>query len=263
LRIKVTLISQEKVSLPKSYNHILQGFIYRHLLDPVLRKFLHNQGFTYEKRKFKLFTFSRLLGKFNCLEDGFEFIPPVELIISSPKNEILQSLVEGFFKKEEILLDKNRVFIESISLMPKINFDKEVIIKMLSPVTVYSTLQKSDGSKKTYYYSPFEEEFNKMIRENLRKKYEANFLEKPDDFDFEISPFKVKPQDEKIIIYDKKSKSQSKPTVIKAWMGLYKLKGEPNLIQLSYDCGLGSKNSLGFGCWDVVEYKEKSIEQNE
>ena len=263
MRIKITLTSEEKINLPKSYNHILQGFIYEHILDPVLRKLLHNRGFIYEKRKFKFFTFSRLLGKFNSLGEEFQFTSPVDLIISSPKNEILQNLVEGFFKKDKILLGKNEVFIESISLMPRISFDNEVIIKMLSPLTVYSTLQKSDGSKKTYYYSPFEEEFNKLIKENLKKKYEACFLEKPNNFDFEISPFKVRPQDEKIIIYDKKSKYQSKPTVIKAWMGLYKLKGNPDLIQLSYDCGLGSKNSLGFGCWEVVEYEERQENKNE
>jgi CRISPR-associated endoribonuclease Cas6 len=40
---------------------------------------------------------------------------------------------------------------------------------MLSPVTMYSTLTKEDKTKKVYYYSPFEEEFNRLIKENLRK----------------------------------------------------------------------------------------------
>jgi len=27
------------------------------------------------------------------------------------------------------------------------------------------------------------------------------------------------------------------------------LEGSPELIQVAYDCGLGEKNSAGFGCW--------------
>lgn len=253
MRIEIILNSSGKIDIPKSYNHILQGFIYR-LLDPHLRRFLHNQGYKYEKRNFKLFTFSRLIGEFKNLNGCFQFTPPIKLIISSPKNEILQSLAEGILKKEEILLGTNKVFIESINVMSKLSFDKETLIKMLSPITVYSTLKKSDGSKKTYYYSPFEEEFNRLIKENLRKKYQASFGEKIDIFDFNIQPYKVKPSDEKVIIYRKTD--QQKPTVIKAWMGLYKLKGEPKIIELSYDCGLGSKNSLGFGCWEIFEEKK-------
>ncbi|MCM8796141.1 MAG: CRISPR-associated endoribonuclease Cas6, partial [Candidatus Omnitrophica bacterium] len=247
MRVEISLNSQEKINLPKSYNHILQGLIYK-LLDPTLRKFLHNCGYQYEKRKFKLFTFSRLIGKFKDLNTGFQFICPIKFFISSPKDEILQSLAEGFLRKEKLFLADNEVFIESISVMPKPSFSKEVIIKMLSPITIYSTLKKSDGSKKTYYYSPFEDEFNKLIRENLKKKYQVSFYEEIDGFDFNIEPYKVRPQDEKVILY---KKPNSNSTVIKAWMGLYKLKGNPRLIEFSYDTGLGSKNSLGFGCWEV------------
>lgn len=250
MRVEITLNSRDEIIIPKSYNHILQGVIYK-LLDPILRRFLHNQGYEYGKRRFKLFTFSRLLGKFKTFDDYFQFTPPIRLFISSLKVEILQSLAENFLKEEKVLLGKNKVFIESICVLPKIYFDREVIIKMLSPLIVYSTLKKSDGSKKTYYYSPFEDEFNILIGKNLRKKYEVIFGEEPSIFNFEISPYKVKPSDEKVIIYKKYKTKQEKPTIIKGWMGLYRLRGEPKIIELSYDCGLGSKNSLGFGCWEI------------
>ena len=153
MRLKISLSSKGNISLPKSYNHILQGLIYA-LLDPSLRKFLHNDGFRCEKRRFKLFTFSRLKGEFRESATQFEFKSPVSLILSSPKADILQSLAEGFLKKQEISLNGNTVFIETINVMPKLTFngEEEITIKMLSPVTVYSTLKKADGSKKTYYY---------------------------------------------------------------------------------------------------------------
>ena len=35
---------------------------------------------------------------------------------------------------------------------------------------------------------------------------------------------------------------------IKGWEGRFKLKGPKELLQVALDCGLGAKNSLGFGC---------------
>jgi len=244
MRIEINLRAETPLILPKSHNHLLQGFIYS-LLDPLLRKRLHKEGYPYEKRRFKLFTFSRLLGKVKMFKEYFQFNPPLKLIISSPKDEILQSLAEGLLKSPEVILGKNTVYIDSINVAARPSFNHKVTIKMLSPVTIRSTLYGADGSKKSYYYSPFEKEFCRLIKENLRKKYKIVFNKNlGHDFEFSIKPQKVPPSSEKIIIY--------KGTVIKAWMGIYEIKGNPEVIALSYDTGLGAKNSQGFGCWEKL-----------
>jgi|Deesub1362B_J571_1020462.scaffolds.fasta_scaffold00176_36 CRISPR-associated endoribonuclease Cas6 len=38
----------------------------------------------------------------------------------------------------------------------------------------------------------------------------------------------------------------------KGWMDRYRLTGAPELLRLAYDAVLGSKNSQGFGCFEVV-----------
>ena len=244
MRIEINLSAETPLILPKSHNHLLQGFIYS-LLDPLLRKRLHKEGYPYEKRRFKLFTFSRLLGKVKMFKEYFQFNPPLKLIISSPKDEILQSLAEGLLKSPEVILGKNTVYIDSINVAARPSFNHKVTIKMLSPITIRSTLYGADGSKKSYYYSPFEKEFCRLIKENLRKKYKIVFNKNlGHDFEFSIKPQKVPPSSEKIIIY--------KGTVIKAWMGIYEIKGNPEVIALSYDTGLGAKNSQGFGCWEKL-----------
>jgi len=57
------------------------------MLDLALRRHFHKEGYIYEKRKFKLFTFSRLLGKIRNIKDGFEFTPPLKLVISPLKEK--------------------------------------------------------------------------------------------------------------------------------------------------------------------------------
>lgn len=244
MRLVIDFGFEKDLTLPIHHNHILQGFIYS-LLAPTLRKFLHEEGFLYQKRRFKLFTFSRLMGKFNIKEDKFIFTPPVKLAISSPKHEILQSLAEGILRGEKLRLHGNDVIITSINVLPKPVFTERVYAKMLSPITVYSTFLKVDGSKKIYhYYSPRDDEFNELIRKNLEKKYYlVHGKSVAPEAKFKITPHNVKHYHEKAIIYKK--------TFIKGWMGTYEITGEPELIQLSYDTGLGAKNSQGFGCWEI------------
>jgi len=62
MRFKVGIEFDESLELPFNYNKILQGFIYRNIMDKDLARFIHDRGFSYEKRKYKMFTFSRLQG---------------------------------------------------------------------------------------------------------------------------------------------------------------------------------------------------------
>ena len=64
MRIAFEFTFNNKLILPLNYNYILQGFIYNNIADKKIQEFIHNKGFTYEKRHYKLFTFSRLMGKY-------------------------------------------------------------------------------------------------------------------------------------------------------------------------------------------------------
>ena len=49
VRITITFQADGEVDLPIQYNHILQGFIYNNLSDHDYRRFLHEEGYQYEK----------------------------------------------------------------------------------------------------------------------------------------------------------------------------------------------------------------------
>ncbi len=246
MRIRIEFESERgSIELPIHYNHLVQALIYRNI-DPKVSKFIHEKGYELGKRRFKLFTFSRLYGKSfkKISKDKFKFETPLKLWIASPKNEILESLAEQLIKKSLVNIGGNKLFFSAIQVeMPK-KYKEEMTIKTLSPIVIYSTLIKKDGKKKTYYYNPWEKEFSELIEKNLIKKYVIlNNKNKPRyKHYFLIEPLKVSKKDEVIVKF--------KGTIIKGWKGLYKIRISKDLFYIAMDAGLGSKNSQGFGMID-------------
>jgi CRISPR-associated endoribonuclease Cas6 len=113
------------VVIPVQYGHLLQGLIYNHLDNSVLRSYLHEQGFTLEKRRFKLFTFSRLLGRdvrYDKAAGRLVFTPPLCLVVCSPMPFILQELGTGFLRQGQVRLgDVHLEVKEMATAAPRVN----------------------------------------------------------------------------------------------------------------------------------------------
>jgi CRISPR-associated endoribonuclease Cas6 len=248
-------LGENQARFPLYYNHDLQSFIYHHI-SPELANFLHKEGYLLGKRKFKFFCFSRLLGKFhiNSREEKIIFSGSISFYLSSPQDEFIQQFTETLLKSPEVTLSRNSFMISNIEVWSQPHIQGDVTIRMLSPVTIYSTLFSASGKKKTYYYSPFEKEFSQLIRANVLKKYQAlygtPYDEKSNPPHFQISPQRVSQNSEKKIKYTPSSNSY---TLIKAWLGTYRIQGDQKLIALAYDTGLGSKNSQGFGMFEILK----------
>lgn len=256
MRLNITFAPlKEEVTFPLNYNYGLQSFIYHHISEK-LATFLHDEGYLVGKRRFKLFTFSRLSGKFKIgfPQEEIMFTGPFHFYVSSPIDNFIQQFAEDLIKSGEVKLFKEPVAIASIEVNPAPPMHSPLIIRMLSPLTVYSTFFSPQGKKKTYYYSPFEKEFSKLIKENLIKKYQALYKAIPSNDDFTITRIKVTKNSEKIIKY---TPGKGSYTVIKGWMGLYELEGSPELIYLGYEAGLGSKNPQGFGMFEIFSKIKK------
>lgn len=249
MRLKLIFNANKPIICDMNYHQQIQGLIYHVLDDPEVQDFLHEQGFSFGKRQFKLFVFSRLMGKARYDKNArqISFSPPVQLYLSSPWTEFLQNLIKGIMSQKILLLGRNTLQIEEVILEPAPSFEeqKNYQATMLSPVTIYSTLLTQEGVKKTYYYAPGEPEFEQLIRQNLIKKAQAFYNE-----DWSQLPFMIKPlgsvytSQQKIIFF--------KNTVIKGWMGRFCLAGDPRLLRLAYDAGIGGKNAQGFGMFSLT-----------
>ncbi|GIX47779.1 MAG: CRISPR-associated endoribonuclease [Candidatus Tectimicrobiota bacterium] len=283
VRLRLTLEAQSgrELVLPRHYNALVQGFLYRHL-DRWLARTLHDEGLPDPqniKRRLKLFTFSRLQGRFRLLGERMAFQGPVRMVVASPLEPFLRSLLEHLLTVRRLRLGTQEVRLLDVVVEPLPAYTSPVQVEALSPITVYRTLYTAEGKRKTYYVPPFEEEFERLLLENLRRKLRAwrawlALLGLPEAGDraatagtgvgeeayppgegaeARIRPLKVSLRDEHILFY--------KGTVIKAWTGVYELELPPKLMELAFDAGLGAKNSQGFGCIGPWRPKETGKEK--
>jgi CRISPR-associated endoribonuclease Cas6 len=242
------------VAVPVQYGHLLQGLIYSQMENPVLRSYLHEHGFAFEKRRFKLFTFSRLMGqvlRYNEATGQLILTPPLRLVVCSPIPFILQELGTGFLRQGRVRLGKAYLEVkEMATAAPRVMRDT-VRVRMVSPLVTYSTFSGADGRSFTYYYTPFEPRFSDLVCANLAKKYFIIHGRSSQTEGFSIRPVRVEDRDHKVTRY--------KDTIVKGWMGDYELSGDPELLQVALDAGMGAKNSQGYGCCTLLEENAEPV----
>jgi CRISPR-associated endoribonuclease Cas6 len=187
------------VAVPVQYGHLLQGLIYRQMANPVLRSYLHEQGFALGKRRFKLFTFMRLLGRaarYDQLTGRLVLTPPLRLVICSPIPFILQELGTGFLRQGQVRLGEVYLEVKEMATAAPRVTEEPLHVRMLSPLVVYSTLSDGDGRNYTYYY--FEPRFTELVANNLAKKHLLVHGRPARTDGFAIRPVRVEDRDLKI-----------------------------------------------------------------
>jgi len=231
LKIQIAPITSQKIVLPLGYNSILQGFLYS-LFSKELADELHTRGFLYEKRGFKLFTFSKLIGKgFKIIDKTIYFSPPVTLYFASAVEKITYDLVQSLIKRRGLCLGENRVSLISVKVLNPPTFEKSGIYQTLSPISVYSTKDKKR------FFTPKDDEFERLIKENIRKKYMILTGKLLEEFDFIIRP----------IGRYRQAFVRYKGGVKEGTEGKFFIECEPAVMGKIYDTGIGANNSAGFG----------------
>jgi CRISPR-associated endoribonuclease Cas6 len=240
MQIKVNFISDKDIILPIHYNYIVQAFIYRNI-DKELSDFLHNKGFISNGRTFKLFSFSRIIGKCRIDSGKINFGTKIQLVISSPLDDFCKSIANNMLRSDNLYIGQNSISTEKLEINNQQVIENKIVVITLSPIVVYSTFLRPDNSKYTCYFMPREHAFNRLIKDNLIKKYYA-LTNKIIESDIEVIP--LGPVKQNLIYY--------KNTVIKGASGKFLIKGAKELLQVGVDTGFGSKNSQGFGCVKVI-----------
>lgn len=232
---------ERPLTLPVNYNHIVQSMIYSSLGNAAYKSYLHEEGSSYEKRKFKLFTFSRIFGKssFSSADKKITFYEDISFEVRSPDPFLIRALREGIENRG--LVFGERVMRPAELTCGDITVEAApILVEMKSPICVYST---DPDTKKTYYATPDDELFPQLIFDNFYRKYTACYGVSPGK-EFVIMPYEVTPEDKVVTTF--------KGQYIIAYGGKYVLAGSRKYLDFLYQTGIGSKNSQGFGLFTIL-----------
>lgn len=250
MKVKVQLLSDGRIILPFGYNTLFQGLIYSHL-DREESIWLHERGYKIDKRSFRLFTFSNILQKPVSIDKKgkrFSFPPQIDFYISSPVEWILEQLAHNIIMSETVPVGVNHCRVSSVEIMNQPDIaSSPVTVKALTPIEVHSSFSTAGGSQKTYYYTPYENEFKALINDNLKKKWKA-FNDSDCPHEIGMKPLFNGNNNEKIVLLN----HGGSRFVVKGWVGKYALTGDPAMLRFALDVGLGSRNSNGFGMVEVL-----------
>lgn len=248
MRVKLTFhASKQATLLPLNYNYAVASLIYSTLnkssIDFAAR--LHDKGFDDEGRKFKLFTFSRLntqrtrvVKDYLLLEDS-----KVSFQVSSPISDFIEHFVTGLFQWETFNIAGADFYLENAETLAAPEFISQMDFRALSPITETT---KEEGAKHARYLD-LKDDWSKIIQHNLIHKHKALLGCSPSDESLRW----IWDQDY-IAEAEKRGRRLSVLTDIhgikvRGWLAPFIVEGSRELIELGYEAGFGSRNSMGFG----------------
>lgn len=245
--------------IPFNYQYLLTGATYGILsrADGEYASFLHEQGYPINNKTFKLFTFSDLRCSFKPNGDRMRLVSKqVSLIVSFHLPRAAETFIKGLFLEQEVpLFDRKSKAVFRISQVesmasPFVGRDSSEVAEypftLLSPVLV----SKKDMEGKHQYLSPLDADFIPILLGNWKSKYAAingsNNVEEVFRDSSATVVFDHGAPKSRLI---KVRANSPEETSLKAWYNFkLKLKASNEALEVVYNCGVGSYNSLGLGC---------------
>ncbi|MCK9150528.1 CRISPR-associated endoribonuclease Cas6 [Methanobacterium alcaliphilum] len=242
MRLKISLSAPEKhLKIPYNYNHVLSAIVYNKIVDLDMAQELH------ESTNYKFFTFSQLfvskrknLKDFMISRNGkFSFF------ISSPNDELIKSMVEGYLDIPSVNFMGQNLLVEQVELLKMPEIKKRMKMKTLSPL-IARVQKEVEGKLKIWDLNPNDLKFYENLQNNLLNKYNSFYDGYDGDNYVKIVP-KIDSIKRKRITIPKRDQE----TFHRCFLMKFEIEADKRLVKFAYDCGLGEKNSMGFGCVDA------------
>ena len=231
----------DSLTLPMAYQTRVQGMLY-HLMRsvPDYSAFLHERGYgAGGGSHFKLFCFGRLNGPHQRQNGRLIYPHWAELAVRTADPTLGALLEETLQPGLRCVLGSQTLVLEEVEQETLHLTAPELTIRMDSPISVHLPL--TDG--KTCPVNPLEEDFSRLVEENYRRKWSA-IAGAPPAEPLTITARSVGMQD--------KCVTRIKGIWVTAWGGTYRLRGTPQALEFLYHTGLGSRNSMGFGLFNIL-----------
>jgi CRISPR-associated endoribonuclease Cas6 len=265
MRLRLTIRpSHAQTSIPLSYEYYLSAAIYCwiELSSPEFSHFLHSTGYSTEKlkRSFKHFCFSQLFIEHSRVVGEEIHVNGGNILwyIGMPIEESLQHLVAGLFERREFFIgrEENKFTVEQIETLPDPVWAQRMKFKTLSPITV-SVPEERNGKLTPRYLKADDPNLSDALRANVLHRFDSLYGKVPEDAEFRCVPDAEyitrrggADRVSKLVTIKKRLPDETK---VRGFRCPVTLSGNPELIKLAYESGLGEKGSMGFGMMEVVK----------
>jgi CRISPR-associated endoribonuclease Cas6 len=258
MRFKLTLHIDKQVrnnTIPINYQYECCAVIYKIFSrsNEEYAFWLHKNGYTADKKQFKLFTFSRFfIQEYKVNNDLLNiFSDTITWYISFLPEVSTCEFIKGIFKDQEFDIGNQKAKIkcrvQNIEMIPSPIFSDTMTFKTISPMCL--TLKRDNGTDE--YISPSHSLSIEIIKKNLYDKYKSYkgniFNENGFPFNFNV----LGKEKSSLITIKEGMPQESK---IRGYNCKFQITTHPELMNIMYQAGIGSKNSMGFGM--VEEWKE-------
>ncbi|HEX8142892.1 MAG TPA: CRISPR-associated endoribonuclease Cas6 [Pyrinomonadaceae bacterium] len=248
MRVRLTLLASKQATLlPLNYNHAVASLIYD-TLGSASTEFatrLHDEGFKTGGRSFKLFTFSRLAPRRSRLAGDRLLLedPTLSMQISSPVSEFVEHFVSGLFQRETFQIAGASFTLQQAETLSAPVFTDRMSFRAISPIT--ESVRDAHGGVR--FLSP-EDDWSEIIWRNLLRKHEALHGHTPAC----ERPLRWTWDQAYLAEAARRGRRASVLTDIRGikvrgWLVPFTVEGSKELIELGYEAGYGSRNSMGFG----------------
>ena len=261
----ITPLNTGSSVLPVNYQYPLSSWIYKVISqgNHAFAKFLHQRGYGSGNKSFRLFTFSMLdftRGRYRVFDDRVQFEgSAITMVVSFLIPTALDHFISGLFKNQQFTIGdrKSRAsfLVNGVEVLPQPVFSREISFRTLSPVLVS---EQVEGRKNARYMAPDEKHFGKMIINNLVNKLNAvaeadlGISDPTTEHETTVDTYGFRllstPRKKGVVI----KADTPQQTKIIGYLFDFEITAPTALIQVGYHAGFGEKNSLGFGCCEVL-----------
>ena len=252
MRFKITLNrTGRQRMLPMDYQYYLSAWIYKVIAkaDPEFSNFLHTEGYTFGNKRFKLFTYSPLnFGRPTLWKEKSLFEIHTDQLFLSVSFHLAgaaEKFIIGLFNNQQVYVGDQfnglDLVVTQVERLPEPALKSTMNYGAVSPVVISV---KSGNSKYAQYLSPLDDNYIDLLRQNIWNKYDSipNVAPLSNDLNFE---FKLNSEPKsKLVTVKPYTPEQSK---VRGFVFDFTMTCPIEIHRLILDCGIGEKNSMGFG----------------
>ena len=253
MRLQITLNHRPNQVLPINYQYLISSWIYRTLgnADSEFARQLHNQGYDFGGKHYKLFTFSSLQPQWYDIDKQAKtFIltrSPTTIALSFYIEDALQHFVVGLFQDLKFTLSSGTAFqvdfeVASIEVLPKPAFQPTMRFSLQTPICIS---QDREGERYAQYLHPEDKDYATLLVQNLLRKQQALQAIPTSQAN---TPLALPVTLFRLLSTPKRSPRTIKNIKVIGYVFDFELSAPVELLELGYYGGFGEKNSsLGMG----------------